>query len=265
MDLNLQGKRALVSGSNRGTGRVVALRLAAEGVIVCVHGPTAGSAQDVVEEITDAGGTAQGVFGDLTTDEGVAECSRAVGERGVDILVNNFGMATAGRWLESSADVWLDAYQKNVLSGVRLATTFVPAMRARGWGRVLFVGTSGATRPGARTPHYYAAKSALPAVALSLAKELASTGITVNTISPGLLRTPEVEAWLKSRAEKKGWGDDWPMIERRALAEMGDNPTGRLGLPDDVAAAVLFLVSDVASYINATHLRVDGGMHDHVH
>lgn len=255
----------LISGSNRGTGAVVAQHFAKEGAIVFVHGFERGSADTIVETILQDGGRAVSVWGDLTTDEGVAECVAVVAGDGVDVLVNNYGLATTGRWLESSAAVWLDAYQTNVLSGVRLVNAFAPAMKERAWGRIVFIGTSGATRPAQRTPHYYAAKLSLSSLPLSLAKDLANTGITVNTVSPGILRTPEVESWLRDRAKKRGWGDDWASIESAALVEMGANPVGRLGLPQDVAAAVLFLASDSASYINATNLRVDGGMHDHVH
>ena len=110
----------------------------------------------------------------------------------VDVLVNNYGVAEGGGWFTAGPDDWIDAYEKNVLSGVRLVQRLVPGMRDRGFGRVIFVSTVGTARPATRTPHYYASKAAIPNLALGLAKELAGSGITVNVVSPGLIATREV-------------------------------------------------------------------------
>src|SRR4029079_15028344 len=108
-----------------------------------------------------------------------------------DVLVANYGVADGGSWFgeATDADAWLDSYNRNVLSGVRLIRHCVPAMRSRGWGRVLLVGTVGSMRPGARNPQYYASKSVLPALTVSLAKELTGSGITINLVSPGIIGT----------------------------------------------------------------------------
>ena len=265
MNLQLAGKCVLVTGSHRGTGEATARAFAAEGATVVVHGLEAGQAEPVAESIVASGGKAVAVNGDFMTDAGADGIAAAVAAHGgVDVLVNNYGVASGGTWDEPGTSSWTEMYERNVLSGVRMAQRFVPGMRERGWGRVIFVGTVGSVRPRAVMPGYYSAKAALPAVVLSLAKQLAGTGITVNCVSPGILRTAEVEAYYRSRAVKKGWGNDWSEIERRAVAETfsAGSPATRLGLTSEVAATVVFLAGEQAGYINAVDLRVDGGAAD---
>jgi NAD(P)-dependent dehydrogenase (short-subunit alcohol dehydrogenase family) len=149
-----------------------------------------------------------------------------------------------------------------VLSAVRMIDRFVPGMRTRQWGRVIQLSTIGALRPNKRMPHYYAAKSAMANLTASLAKELAGTTITVNTISPGLIHTPEVEASFRSLAQRRGWGDDWAEIEARGVELLMPNPSGRMARREEVADLVAFVASERASYLNGTHLRIDGGATD---
>lgn len=264
MELGLDGRRVLVTGSWRGTGEATARAFAAEGATVFVHGLDDGQAAPVAASIVESGGKAFAVTGDLTGDAGADAVAAAVGEGGLDVLVNNYGVAVGGSWDDDGTAGWLEMYERNVLSGVRMARRFVPGMRARGRGRVVFVGTVGGVRPRAAMPGYYAAKAALPAVALSLAKELAGSGVTVNCVSPGVLRTAEVEAHFRARAERKGWGSDPSEIERRAIAETigSGSAATRFGSPSEVAAVVVFLASDAASYVNGVDLRVDGGAAD---
>ena len=178
----------------------------------------------------------------------------------IDVLVNNYGVAEGPGWLDGTSDDWITSYQRNVLCGVRLARALVPGMRERGFGRVIFVGTVGSLRPGNRTPHYYAAKAALPNLTVGLAKELAGTGITVNTVSPGIIATDEVRERFRRTAARRGWSDD--EAERRAIAEFMPNPSGRAGQVEEVGALVAFLASRHAGYINGANLRIDGGAAD---
>lgn len=252
MELKLQGATALVSGSYRGTGMIIAAHLAREGARVLVHGLEAGQAEAAVETL----GCGVPVTGDITTDAGAerlfAECA---GET-LDILVNNYGTADGGTWDGADSDHWIAAYQKNVLSAQRLIQHFLPEMRLRPWARIINLGTTGSTRPNARMPHYYAAKGALATMTISLARETAGTGIRVNLVSPGLILTPEVEAAWIARAKKSGWGDTWAEIEPRVASDI---PIGRVVRREEVADLVAFLASPLADAIHGQNIRIDGG------
>lgn len=259
MDLGLQGKVALVTGSERGTGSVIAQRLAEEGATVIAHGFAAGSAEPL-----RAQGVQHSVWGDPCSDAGAAQVAQqALAAAGrVDILVNNYGTAADARWDAAETAVWLDMYQKNLLGAVRLIRLLTPQMRARGWGRVIQLGTIGSTQPNALRPAYYAAKSALASIAVTLSQELANTGITVNTVSPGYIRTPEVEAAFRAKARRAGWADwdgDWTSIEARIVAQRFPNPVGRIATRAEVADLVCFVASTRAAFINGQNLRIDGG------
>ncbi len=264
MDLGLTGKVALVSGSYRGTGSGIAEVLASEGASVAVHGFEAGQADEVVARLRDAKLDARAVTGDLMTDSGAEQVANQALELfgRVDILVNNYGVAEAGRWMATTTDEWVSVYQKNVLSGVRLVQALVPGMRERGWGRIIWLGTVGSTRPAARMPHYYASKAVLPNVCVSLSKELSGTGITVNLVSPGLIATAEVRAHLMSRAAKKGWGDGWEAAQRGAIEEMTGNKGEKIAEVAEVASLVAYLASEQAAAINGSNFRIDGGASD---
>jgi 3-oxoacyl-[acyl-carrier protein] reductase len=259
VDLQLAGRTAIVSGSSAGIGTAIATRLASEGATVLVHGRRADAVGAVVEQITNAGGSAEPVVGDLSTEHGAAAVIEAAVAAKVDILVNNAGWYANTTWDETSAEDWLRGYEQNVLTAVRLIRALTAGMRERGWGRVVQMASGEASSPFATMPEYAAAKAALVNVTVSLAKHLASTGITVNTVSPGIVLTPGVERFYREVAAARGWGDHWPDIEAAVLREVLGNPAGRLGRPADVADLVAFVVSPLAGYINGANLRVDGG------
>jgi 3-oxoacyl-[acyl-carrier protein] reductase len=260
VNLGLEGRVALVTGSYRGTGAGTARVLAAEGATVVVHGLEPGQADAVAGEIGAAGGRAMAVTGNLRTEAGTDEMVDAVraAVEHVDIVVNNWGLAEGSDWNTSDTATWHDAYDVNVVSAVRVAQAFVPAMRGAGWGRIVFVSTVGATRPGDGIPEYYAAKGALPSVAVSLAKHLAGSGITVNCVSPGVIATPEIVERFTERARRDGLGTDWPAVEQRILEGM-PNPSGRVPTPEDVGRFVAFVVGEPGWHLNGAHLRFDGG------
>ena len=266
MDLGLHGRVALVSGAYRGTGAGIARVLAAEGATVLVHGFEAGQADEVVAGIVAARGRAHAVHGDLRTDTGadrIVEQCLGVASR-VDVLINNYGVAEGGDWFDQSSASWFDVYDKNVVTAVRLVHRLVPSMRAQGWGRVVFLATVGATRPGTRHPQYYTAKAALPGLTVSLAKELAGTGVTVNTVSPGIIATAEIIAMFEARAREQGLPTDWSTVQQLMLETAMPNPSGRVATPEDIGRFVAFVASEAGWHVNGAHLRIDGGASDAV-
>jgi 3-oxoacyl-[acyl-carrier protein] reductase len=266
VDLGLTGKVALVTGAYRGTGRGIARVLAAEGATVLVHGFESGQAEAAVSEINGPASTAMAVSGDIKTEAGteaLVEQVRSLVSR-VDIVVNNYGIADGSTWEAADTASWHGSYDANVVSAVRVTQAFLPGMREASWGRVVFVSTVGATRPGDRIPEYYAAKGALPSVTVGLAKHLAGTGITVNCVSPGVIATAEVIETFTERARRRGLATDLASVERFILDTAMPNPTGRLCTPEDVGRFVAFVVSEAAWHVNGTHLRFDGGASDTV-
>jgi len=260
MDLELEGKVALVTGSYRGTGAGIAKVLAAEGATVLVHGLEPGQPDDTVCSITDLHGRCHAIVGDLRTVEGTAALVAEVHDtvERVDIVINNYGIADGTNWDSSDTESWHGSYETNVVSAVRITQAFLPDMRATNWGRIVFLATVGATRPGDGIPEYYAAKGALPSVAVSLAKHLAGTGITVNCVSPGIIATPEVVERFTERVRRDGLDADWATVEQRMLEAM-PNPSGRVPMPEDVGRFVAFVVSEPGWHLNGAHLRFDGG------
>jgi 3-oxoacyl-[acyl-carrier protein] reductase len=262
MDLQLSGKRAVVTGSSSGIGEAIAKSLAAEGVAVVVHGRREAQAKRVADEIAADGGRAVVAIADLSTDAGADAVAKTANDAlgGVDILVNNAGAFPHFAWLDSTAADWVDIYNQNVGSMVRLITRLVPGMKQRGWGRVISLASIVATMPFAESAAYSATKSANANLAVSLAKALAGTGITSNAVSPGMIVTPGVEEMLKTMAPKFDLPpNDLQALEQFALKNMCPNPSARLGRPEDIAVAVTFLASPLTGYINGANLRVDGG------
>lgn len=264
MDLQLRGKRALISGSNTGLGQGIARVLAREGAMVLVHGRNTERCRSVADEINRTGGRAFFAVGDLATDEGAQAVAKSGAEQlgGVDILVNNAGGYEGNEspnWFDISPEKWVITYQQNTLSAARLIQALVPDMRERGWGRVINISTGGGTEPGPLMADYCASKAAIGNLTMSLSKALARTGVTVNTVSPGTIRTSRFETWVVDVGHQMGWEGDTDAMEARFIREIYPNTVGHTGRVEDIANMVAYLVSPLAGFITGANFRVDGG------
>lgn len=258
MDLQLHGKRALVTGSTAGIGYAIAASLAREGAEVILSGRTQPGVDQAIERLhADTGAEARGFPGDL----GSAETCAALAARHpeVDILVNNLGIFDVAPFEEIPDEGWLRFFEVNVMAGVRLARAYLPAMRRRDWGRIVFVSSESAINIPVEAVHYGTTKTAQLAVARGLAESLAGTGITVNSVLPGPTRSRGVARFLDEMAAEA----DRPVadIEREFLNRARPSSLiRRFAEPAEVAALVAYVVSPLASATTGAALRVDGGV-----
>ncbi|MGC2039856.1 SDR family NAD(P)-dependent oxidoreductase, partial [Paraburkholderia caledonica] len=203
MDLNLTGKLALVSGSTAGIGFAIASTLAQEGARVIVNGRSQSSVDDVVAQLKAETGTdVQGFAGDLSTAASAEELARRYPN--VEILVNNLGIFEPKPFEEIPDADWQRFFDVNVLSGVRLARLFLPAMKKANWGRIIFISSESGVQIPAEMIHYGMTKTAQLAVARGLAEAVAGTGITVNSVLPGPTKSRGVGDFVESLAKADG-------------------------------------------------------------
>ena len=259
MDLQLGGKRALVTGSTAGIGHAIATLLASEGAVVTVNGRTEARVADAVRSIREAAprATVSGVASDLGTKDGCDQLARAA--PGIDILVNNVAIFEPKPFEDIPDADWMHFFETNVMSGVRLARSYLPHMRQTNWGRILFISSESAVQIPVEMIHYGMTKTAQIAVARGLAEATAGTGITVNSLLPGPTRSEGAGAFLDQMAKERGV--DFATIEREFFEKV--RPTSllkRFATVEEVAAMAVYLCSPVASATTGSAVRVDGGV-----
>jgi NAD(P)-dependent dehydrogenase (short-subunit alcohol dehydrogenase family) len=259
MDLGLQGKRALVTGSTAGIGWAVGRALAAEGADVILNGRTEARVRAAVEAVSREVPAARvrGVAADLSNAAGCETLISQVPE--LDVLVNNMGIFEPKAFTEITDADWLRFFETNVLSGVRLARHYVGGMRARDWGRIVFVSSESGLQIPVEMIHYGVTKTAQLAVSRGLAETLRGTGVTVNSVLPGPTASEGVGAFVAQLAEARG--TDAETVEREFFATARPSSViQRFATPAEVAALIVFVCSAQASATTGAALRVDGGV-----
>ncbi|MGO4378184.1 SDR family NAD(P)-dependent oxidoreductase [Pseudoduganella sp. RAF19] len=258
MDLQLNGKLALVSGSTAGIGYAIAHTLAQEGASVIVNGRSQQGVDEAVDRMrAETRGTVLGFVGDLSK----AEAAQEVVQRhpGINILVNNLGIFEPKPFEDIPDEDWLRFFDVNVLSGVRLARLVLPEMKRTNWGRIIFISSESAIQIPTEMVHYGMTKTAQIAVARGLAESVAGTGITVNSVLPGPTKSRGVGDFVADMA--KSAAKTFEQVE----AEFFDHvrPTSlikRFGTPQEVASMVAYVASPLSSATTGAALRVDGGV-----
>jgi len=270
MDLQLRGRRAFVSGASSGIGKAIALELAQEGCDVAVHGRDKVRTEETVHEIEKLGVTTFPVFGDLAVE---ADCN-SVGEAtlarmgAVDIVVNNVGWVIHKDdppWDKVPMESWIDSYQVNFMSTLRMSKLFLPGIRENGWGRFINISSAAANEVPANTD-YSAAKAALNKLTADMAKHVGPLGATANGIAPGATHSAAIEVWLEGIARERGWPGDYADWEQRWMTEISPQQSIRsFARADDIAALAAFLASPRAGHLAGITIRLDSGHSDAVY
>lgn len=257
MDFGLKDKTALVLASSRGLGLGIAEALAAEGATVMLVGRTAERIKSNADAISARGkGVAYGIAADLSApgavDEIFAIAEQTMGR--IDILVNNTGGPPAKPAAEVAADEWGKHFQAMVEPVFAMTAKCLPGMRARKWGRVLTVASSGVEQPIPNLALSNALRSSIVGWSKTLSAEVAADGVTVNMILPGRIATDRIRELDEANAKRSG--KDLAAIQTASIAAI---PAGRLGTAEEFGAVAAFLCSQQAAYVTGVKMRVDGG------
>ncbi len=259
MDLQLKGKRTLVSGSTAGIGLAIATGLAREGAAVIVNGRTDARVAEAIGRVKRESGGANvtGVAADLGTEAGAQKLFDAVLD--LDILVNNLGIFEAKPFFDIPDADWRRFFDVNVLSGVRLARHYMPGMLQRNWGRIVFISSESGLNIPSEMIHYGMTKTAQLAVSRGLAETTAGTGVTVNSVLPGPTLSEGVGDFVKGLADQQK--TDPAAVEKGFFQTMRPSSLlKRFATPEEVANLVTYVCSPLSSATNGAALRVDGGV-----
>lgn len=257
MDLDLSGRHALVCGASEGIGRASAHELALLGASVTALSRSADALRQVVAALPCSG--ASQVHGWLVADAGdTAGLSAAVralaAEKSVHVLINNTGGPPGGRALEAPEEAYLSAFRAHLLANQALVNAALPGMREAGWGRIVNVVSTSVKEPIANLGVSNTVRGAVASWAKTISRELGPLGITVNNVLPGYTRTGRLDQILEDRSAASG--QDRDHVAKEMLASV---PAGRFAEAAEIAAAVAFLCTPAAAYINGVSLAVDGG------
>ncbi len=257
MDLGISGKTALVMASSRGLGAGIARTLAAEGVHVLLTARSEERLSEVAAEIAAAGGRADILATDLSDPASSDAIAAAVEDQlgGADILVANTGGPPPGRMADADLAALPAQLDVMVVRVAEIAARLIPHMQARGWGRILAIGSSGVIQPIPNLGLSNLSRSALVGWAKSLSNDLASDGITVNMLLPGRIHTERVDELDAATAQRTG-----KTLEETRAASRATIPAGRYGKVEEFAATAAFLCSAPASYVTGGLIRCDGGL-----
>ena len=255
MDLELTGKTALVTGSTAGIGYAIARTLLREGAQVIINGRTPESVSKAAARLQEATGKMPLSFaGDMSKAGDIARLTQAYPN--VDILVNNVGRFMPREFTQTTDQDWYETFDLNVMSGVRLSRFYLPGMKQRNWGRIIFISSESALQIPVESVHYGMSKAAQIAVARGLAESCARTGVTVNSILPG----PTLDS-DDPRAVARFGGKPVAEVEEQFFRNL--RPTSiikRFARTDEVASLVAYVASPLSSATTGAALRVDGGV-----
>src|SRR5204863_3646086 len=259
MNLQLDGKKTLVTGSTAGIGFAIARALAREGASVVITGRTQqrvdNATEDIRKEIRDA--KIAGIAVDLATPDGISKCIQAA--PAVDILVNNLGVYEPRPFEQITDGDWREIIETNFLSGVRLSRHYLPRMKAANWGRIIFISSESATNIPIEMIHYGVTKTMQVALARGLAETTAGTDVTVNSVLAGPTRSEGVEKFISDMATTKNVAPD--EIEKEFFrATRPSSLLQRFATIDEVAALVTLVASPLSLATNGAALRVEGGL-----
>jgi 3-oxoacyl-[acyl-carrier protein] reductase len=251
MDLGLKRRRAVVTGASRGIGRAIASALAAEGADVIAAARNAQKLQELA--LQPGAGTITAHVADMSKEADIQGLGGELAK--ADILVFNTGGPPFGTAAEITDTAWIGQFEAMFLSAIRLTRLALPGMRARKYGRIMLVVSSGVIQPIPNLALSNALRSGLVGWAKTLASEVAGDGVTVNCLAPGRIATDRIVEFDQARAKREGTTE-----EQARKASLVTIPAGRYGEADEFAAMAAFLASPKASYMTGGIIRIDGGM-----